>query len=63
MPLDEFVRKFISKKIADEVFDLKKAMKKRNAIGMTGTKQVKKQLKRWKKTLSERPNRPKPSFR
>ena len=62
MPLDEFIRVFISKKAADEVFDLDKAMKKRNLIGMPDTRQVKKQLKRWKKTLSERPNRPRPSF-
>jgi argininosuccinate lyase len=45
-----------------EVFDFEKAMAKRNAVGVPGTKQVKKQLKRWNKTLRNRPNRPRPSF-
>ncbi len=33
------------------VFDLKKAMGQRNLIGAPGTKEVKRQLARWKKTL------------
>jgi len=34
------------------VFDLKKAMGQRNLIGAPGTKEVKKQLARWRKKLS-----------
>ena len=34
-----------------EVFDLKKALAKRTAIGSPGTKEVKKQLRRWVKRL------------
>ena len=46
----------------NEVFDFEKAMKKKNLIGMPDIRQVKKQLKRWNKTLRNRPNRPRPSF-
>jgi len=34
------------------VFDLKKAMGQRNMTGAPGTKEVRKQLERWKKQLS-----------
>jgi len=52
MPLDEFVRTYISKEVADEVFDINKAMEKRNLIdGSTGPRQVVKQLKNWRKVL------------
>jgi argininosuccinate lyase len=46
----------------NEVFDFEKAMSKRDTVGAPGTEQVKKQLKRWNKTLRNRPNRPRPSF-
>jgi argininosuccinate lyase len=42
-------RKF--KAAALEVFDLKKALAKRTATGSPGTKEVKKQLRRWAKRL------------
>ena len=35
-----------------QVFDLKKAMARRNLIGAPGTKEVRKQLARWGKLLS-----------
>jgi argininosuccinate lyase len=37
---------------ARSVFDLEKAMAKRNIIGAPGTKEVAKQLDRWRKQLS-----------
>jgi argininosuccinate lyase len=35
-----------------ETFDLTRAMERRNLIGAPGTREVKKQLARWKKQLS-----------
>jgi argininosuccinate lyase len=37
---------------ADKIFDLQLAMSKRNFIGAPGTKEVAKQLARWREQLS-----------
>jgi argininosuccinate lyase len=53
LTLEEFqsVNKYIGPDVYD-VFDLNKAMERRNIVGAPGTKQVKKQLQRWKRKLS-----------
>jgi len=53
LTLAEFqsVNKYIGPDVYD-VFDLKKAMERRNIVGAPGTKQVKKQLARWHKILN-----------
>jgi len=56
-PLDQLTLKElqgVSRKFkadALEVFDLKQALTKRTATGSPGTKEVKKQLRRWAKRL------------
>jgi argininosuccinate lyase len=48
--------KFIRKQfgaVVEELFDLRKAMAKRNLTGAPGTKEVAKQLARWREQLSE----------
>ncbi len=52
MPLDQFVRRFISTKLADEIFDLKKAIDKRDSLSAPGTRQIAFQLARWRKRLA-----------
>jgi argininosuccinate lyase len=52
--IDEFVRRFISEEVANEVFDLKKAMAKRNLIDIPGTKVTKNKLKIWNHILSDK---------
>ena len=47
--------KALHPKIGDdwtEVFDLQRAMKSREGVGMPGPKQIKKQIARWRKTLA-----------
>ncbi len=39
---------------AKDLFDLKRAMNRRNLVGAPGPKEVSRQLARWRKTLSER---------
>ena len=48
--LQSVSRKFKAESL--EVFDLKKALSKRTELGSTGTKEVKKQLRRWAKRLA-----------
>ncbi len=52
MPLDQFVRRFISTRLADEIFDLKKAIAKRDSLSAPGTRQVAFQLARWRERLA-----------
>jgi argininosuccinate lyase len=58
VPLNEVPQadaKAIHRKLAGDwqvVFDLQRAMKAREGVGMPGPKQIKKQLKRWQKVYS-----------